>query len=233
MNGIVDFHCHILPGIDDGSKSVEMSVAMLQKEAEQGIRQVIATPHFYANYDHPQRFLERRNAAEARLREEMEKHSDLPQLSVGAEVYFFPGMSSSDWLSALTMSQKKCMLIEMPESAWTENNYRELGRIYENCGIIPVVAHVERCISLFRNRDLLRRLGELPVLVQANASFFLNPRTRHTAMKMLRKEQIHLLGSDCHNLTERRPNLGPALELIRGHLGDGAVEWIRKYQEMI
>lgn len=233
MSGIIDFHSHILPGIDDGSKTVEMSVAMLQKEAEQGIHHVVATPHFYGNYDHPQRFLERRDEAEAKLREELEKHNDLPQLSMGAEVRFFPGMSHSDWLPALTTNQKKCILIEMPEDSWTEKNYRELREIYENFGIIPVIAHVERCIGCFRNRDLMQRLGELPILVQANASFFLNRGSRHLAMKMLQKKQIHLLGSDCHNLAERGPNLGLALERIRGQLGDDAVNRIRKYQEMI
>ena len=87
MNGIIDFHSHILPGIDDGSQSVEESIALLRKEAEQGVTQVIATPHFYPRYDAPEQFLKRRSEAEAALREEMSKHSGLPQLFVGAEVF--------------------------------------------------------------------------------------------------------------------------------------------------
>ena len=71
MSEIIDFHTHVLPGIDDGSCNVEESIALLRKEAEQGITHVIATPHFYPRYDTPEHFLERRAEAEAILREEM------------------------------------------------------------------------------------------------------------------------------------------------------------------
>ena len=99
MNTVTDFHSHILPGIDDGSASLQESIAMLKMEAEQGIRHVVATPHFYPRHDSPERFLSRRDDAEARLREEMEKYPWLPSLEIGAEVYFFRGISESDVLS--------------------------------------------------------------------------------------------------------------------------------------
>ncbi len=233
MNGIADFHSHVLPGIDDGSVSVEMSLEMLKMAAEQGIREVVATPHFYAQRDYPQQFLQRRNEAESRLRSAMQHYPDLPKLSIGAEVHFFPGMSHSDLLTALTIGSKKCMLIEMPDVLWTEQNYRELEEIHTNSGIVPVIAHIDRYVSPFRNYGIPERLAELPVLVQANASFFLKPWTRAAAMKMLRRDQIHLLGSDCHNLTKRAPNLGPALVQIRKCLGNDAVDRIQQYQEMI
>ena len=116
MSTFVDFHSHVLPGIDDGSACLEQSIAMLQTEAEQGIEHVVATPHFYAHHDNPERFLRRREAAEARLREEMERHPGLPKLSIGAEVYYFPGISNSDALKELTIDKKRCILIEMPVS---------------------------------------------------------------------------------------------------------------------
>ena len=78
MNKLIDFHSHVLPGIDDGSKSVEESIVMLRMAAEQGIRHVIATPHFYARNHSPEEFLEKRNTAEAVLREEMAKYEGLP-----------------------------------------------------------------------------------------------------------------------------------------------------------
>ena len=59
MGAIIDFHSHILPGVDDGSQSVQESLAMLKMEAEQGIQHVIATPHFYPKHDSPEHFLER------------------------------------------------------------------------------------------------------------------------------------------------------------------------------
>ena len=77
MINIIDFHTHVLPGMDDGSKSVEMSMEMLRREAAQGIRQVIATPHFYPWREHPEQFLERRDQAAANLQNAMEMHDGL------------------------------------------------------------------------------------------------------------------------------------------------------------
>ena len=106
MSGLIDFHSHILPGIDDGSKALEMSIQMLRMEAQQGIGHVVATPHFYPQYDTPERFLRRRAAAEIALREEMQKHTDLPALSVGAEVYYFSGISDSEGISESLIPEK-------------------------------------------------------------------------------------------------------------------------------
>ena len=86
MTGIVDFHSHILPGIDDGSESLQESIAMLRTEAAQGIGHVVATPHFYPRYETPEDFLHKRDQAEAVLLSAMKREKGLPQLSVGAEV---------------------------------------------------------------------------------------------------------------------------------------------------
>ena len=109
MGGIVDFHSHILPGIDDGSKSIEESLTLLRMEAEQGITRVVATPHFYPQHDTPERFLRRRNAAEEILRQAMEAEPGLPEIFVGAEVYYFKGISNSDVMSELTIDSKKVL----------------------------------------------------------------------------------------------------------------------------
>lgn len=231
MSGIIDFHSHILPGMDDGSSCVAESIAMLKAEAVQGIRHVVATPHFYAHHDSPERFLARRQEAEKRLREEMEKHIGLPTLSVGAEVYFFSGIAHSDALSALTIDEKKCILIEMPNSPWSDSMYRELEQIQTRRGLLPVVAHVDRYIRPLRTHRIPERLEQLPVLVQANASFFLQPQTRRMALKMLQKRQIHLLGSDCHNMTTRVPNLGDAVALLQRQFGNKEIERICSWQE--
>lgn len=233
MNRVIDFHSHILPRIDDGSASLAESVAMLKLEARQGIGKVVATPHFYANYDSPERFLRRRAEAEKALREEMEKHSGLPQLAVGAEVHFFPGMSESDILTELTITGKKYILIEMPQVPWTEKMYRELASVYANHGITPIIAHVDRYIAPFRTHGIPERLKDLPVLVQANAGFFQNRWTVGMALKMLQKEQIHLLGSDCHNMEDRKPNLGAAVETIRQRLGAAQLHRLHAYEQEV
>ena len=230
MAQIVDFHSHILPEVDDGSHSLEESIALLRMEAEQGITHVVATPHFYPQQDQPERFHKRVAKAEKALRKEMEKYPELPGLSIGAEVYYFPGISSSEAISGLTIDQKRCILIEMPQSPWSESMYQELESLHTKQGLVPIIAHLDRYIGAFKTYGIPERLAELPVLVQANAEFFLRPSTSRKALRMLKAGNIHLLGSDCHNCSQRKPNLGKALEVIRKHLGQTSLEHIASCQ---
>ena len=223
---VTDFHSHILPGIDDGSRSVEESIAMLQLEAQQGVTHVVATPHFYAHHDSPERFLARRDRAERKLREAMENYPGLPQLSIGAEIYFFSGISDSDILKQLTIDKKGCILLEMPVSPWSESMLREVAAIPAKQGLTPIIAHVDRYIHPFRTHGIPERLENLPVYVQANASFFLHSATRGMALRMLKQNRIHLLGSDCHNLSTRPPNLGKVVQLVEQRLGTAATKRI-------
>ena len=223
---VTDFHSHILPGIDDGSRSVEESIAMLQLEAQQGVTHVVATPHFYAHHDSPERFLARRDRAERKLREAMENYPGLPQLSIGAEIYFFSGISDSDILKQLTIDKKGCILLEMPVSPWSDSMLREVAAIPAKQGLTPIIAHVDRYIHPFRTHGIPERLENLPVYVQANASFFLHSATRGMALRMLKQNRIHLLGSDCHNLSTRPPNLGKVVQLVEQRLGTAATKRI-------
>ena len=226
----IDFHSHILPGIDDGSRSVEESLSMLRMLKQQGIGEVVLTPHFYPQQSDPVRFLEKRDRAFRRLAEAMDPAEGLPALRLGAEVYFYPHMSHSDELRELRIEGTDCILVEMPMGPWTDRMYRELEEIRGNLGLTPIVAHVDRYLGRFRDHGIPERLAELPVLVQANASFFLRG---GRGMGMLRKQQIHVLGSDCHNTADRAPRLGEALLRIERKLGAEALMWIRANEQMI
>lgn len=228
MAALTDFHSHILPGIDDGSRSTEESLAMLRMSAEQGTGCIFATPHFYPRYDDPERFLARRQAATEQLRAAMKEETGLPGLRLGAEVYYFSGMSDSEVLPRLTMEEMPCILIEMPPAPWTPPMYRELEWVYTKQGLVPIIAHLDRYISPLNSHGIPRRLEELPVMVQANASFFLRRSTASYALGLLKQDRIHLLGSDCHNLTDRAPNLGPAAQVIRQRLGWPAIKRIQQ-----
>ena len=232
-HGIIDCHSHILPGLDDGSACVDESIAMLQREAEQGIEYVLATPHFYAKWDDPECFLEKRAEAQALLGRTMEQYPGLPQVIPGAEVFYFRGISESEWLPKLTIAGGKAILVEMPSAPWTDSMYLELARISDERQIVPIIAHIDRYIRPFRTYHIPERLAELPVLVQANSRFFLNSTTSAMAMRLLKRDQIHLLGSDCHNLTDRQPNLRAAIERIQAKLGHDALAAIGDYQKKI
>lgn len=233
MEGIFDFHSHILPGIDDGSADLEESLEMLRLSARQGIRQMVATPHFYPRYDAPEKFLRRRAEAEKLLLQAVAAEPGLPKLIMAAEVYYFSGISDSELVNALTIGDNRCILIEMPPAPWKESHYRELEAIYAKHRIIPIIAHVDRYIRPFRTYGIPKRLETLPVLVQANADFFIEKSTRSMALRMLKKDQIHLLGSDCHNLHSRSPNLREAVDIIQERLGQDALARIRYYQQRL
>ncbi len=228
-----DFHTHILPGIDDGSASVEVSLAMLRMHARQGVTHVVATPHFYPQRETPQAFLRRREAALQQLQEAAARESGLPELIMGAEVFCFSGMSNSDTLYHLTIGKSEYIMIEAPPFPWPENVHRELQGIYNNLGLMPILAHVDRYIRPFQKGELFWQIAELPVIVQANADFFLRRRTAAGARKLLREGRIHLLGSDCHNLTDRRPNLEAAAQAICRHLGEDALTPVGDWGEQI
>lgn len=233
MSTVVDFHTHVLPKIDDGSRSINESLAMLRMEAEQGVRRVVATPHFYAQVDSPKPFLERRAVAVSKLRKAMEAVPKLPQLSVGVEVHYFSGIGETDILSELTIDNGRYVLIEMPMTVWSDKMYRDLEKVYENLGLIPIVAHVDRYIGPMQTYGIPERLADMPVIVQANASFFQRFSTRRMALRMLEKGQIHILGSDCHNLKDRPVNIKQTVDLIENKLGRKAIEQINACERWI
>ena len=230
---MVDFHSHILPGIDDGSSSLEMSMEMLLMEAQQGITHVVATPHFYAQRDQLDTFLRRRDQAYQVLQSEMELYAGLPEVLIGAEVSFFRGISETEFLKKLTIGNSRCVLIELPAPPWDETIFRELEAIWIRREILPIIAHIDRYISPWKSGPMLRRLAQLPVIVQANSEFFVNKKTARMAMRMLKKGQIHLLGSDCHNMSSRKPDLGPVVEHITQKMGTDSLALISEYENKV
>lgn len=228
---VVDLHTHILPGIDDGSRDVDMSLGMLRAMTAQGIRRVVATPHFYAAHDNPARFLDRRQRAYERLAAAMDGLD--VEVRVGAEVYYFEGISDCEDLDALAISGTKAILIEMPMPPWSERMLQELQEIRQKRGLTPIVAHIDRYIAPLRTHGIPQMLARYPVLVQANSEFFIRRSTRRMALRMLTQGQIHLLGSDCHGLTHRPPNLDQAIGIIARKLGPEALRTIERTGEQV
>lgn len=199
---MIDLHTHILPGIDDGSRSTEESVALLKEEARHEITEVVLTPHFYADQNSIARFLQRRQRAWERLRAGLEP--GLPQLRLGAEVQYFEGICAVDGLEMLCIQDTPVLLLEMPFCKWSERMVRDVLELNSRDDIQILLAHMERYLS-FHNQDSLSKLLDDGVLVQSNISFFAHWQTRHRAMSMLDRGQIHVLGSDCHDLKQRPP----------------------------
>lgn len=200
---MTDFHTHILPEMDDGSKSVQQSVSMLRLEAKQGIDTVCLTPHFYAEQNSPARFLERRERAWRKLKPFL--WPELPQLRLGAEVQYFESICEVEDVHKLRIEGTPYLLVEMPFCRWTDRMVEDILELNDHPGTQVVLAHVERYLSMQPN-GTVEGLASRGILIQSNLSWFDSWRTRHRAMSMLKNGQIHFLGSDCHNMESRRPN---------------------------
>lgn len=172
---------------------------------------MVATPHFYPMENSPEQFLRRRAAAEKALRAAWQP--EFPELRMGAEVYYFDGISRNDAVEALRIEGTELLLLEMPFSAWSERMRREILELHSRSGITVLLAHIERYLR-FQRPEVWEELRQVGVLMQSNGEFFLHWRTRKKALRMLEAGKIQLLGSDCHNLESRPPNLGQALERI-------------------
>ncbi|MCR5527923.1 MAG: capsular polysaccharide biosynthesis protein [Saccharofermentans sp.] len=209
-----DIHTHILPNTDDGSDSVELSLKMLREEAEQGIKGIVLTPHFYADSDTPEGFMARRAKAKKELDSRIHEVGNCPKLILGAEVHFYPGMSRSESLRELTIGSTDHILVEMPFRTWNRNYVREIRDIGNNLNLQVVIAHIDRYLD--RDKDLLDELiYDTGALMQVNAEGFTSRRTRRRMQRLLKEGSIHFIGSDCHNMTTRKPDIQDALKQLR------------------
>lgn len=219
---MVDLHSHILPQVDDGSRNVEETMQMLSLLASQGVETVVATPHFYAWKDTMEAFLSRRQNAYAQLPQD----DSLPKICLGAEVTYFAGISRSEELKKLQLGQTKLLLIEMPFDNWTDKMVQEICDIPAQIGLQPVLAHVDRYRHRSQMGKYAKKLLSYGVYFQCNADAFLQGAKSHWALKQVASDNIHFLGSDCHNLTHRPPLLAQAKERIIQKLSEAPLDKI-------
>ena len=213
---MIDLHSHVLPGVDDGSRDLQMTRQMLEEMARQGIETVVATPHFYALSDTPEAFLQRRAAA---LEQVASLQGDFPEILPGAEVAYFDSMSRSGVLDQFRLGNSSLVLIEMPFCQWTKRMIREMSEMRLLTGLTPVLAHVDRYCRKGQFLSFQEQLQESGVLFQCNAGAFLKFFSRRWALQQLKAGSIHFLGSDAHNLTTRPPKLQEAAQIIQKKLG--------------
>lgn len=223
---MIDWHCHILPGMDDGSRSVSESLSLLNMQADQGIATVIATPHFYANDEGVESFIERREKAFQTLKESL--GDSAPRIILGAEVRYYRGISRLPALKDLRIEGSKNLLLEMPEIKWSEDMIRELIEMASMSKVRIVLAHIDRYYKL-QSPKTWKRLYESGIKMQVNASFFNSIYTKRKALRLLKNGRVHFVGSDCHNVTTRMPKIGKAYFMIRRRFGEGFLKQMNEY----
>jgi len=223
---MVDFHSHILPAIDDGSRDVAESLELIKLLKEQGINTVVATPHFIANQESLDSFLIRRSNAFNLLKTEF-TDNDISIL-LGAEVKFYPGISRMEGLEKLCIEESNILLIEMPFEKWSELTVKEILEISNLKNLTVVIAHIDRYLS-FGVSSAVDVFVQNGVLIQANADFLKGFFNRKKAFKMIDSNKLHLIGSDCHNITSRPPKIGEAYNVIEKNYGSDFVKFMTDF----
>lgn len=221
MQGFFDIHSHILPGVDDGSKDMEDTSRMLLIAYEEGIRVVVATPHFIAG---------KKNTPVNNLLEINKQVNSLAaeiandfQVILGNElqynIYLMDALKNGE---ALTIDNTRYILVEFQGNV----SFGELWNGLNNCifaGYIPILAHVERYRSLIEKPDLVGKLIKLGVYIQLNVSCItgnLFDKTKKFSHKLLKKDWVHFLGTDAHGPDSRAPHIKEAAEYIRRRYGE-------------
>ena len=226
---MVDLHTHILPGMDDGAATADISIAMLKKQAEQGVRAVVLTPHLYRERENVGHFLSRRERAMARLQTAIDalpeaEREQLPRLILGAEVAWRPNMRHWENLESLCIGSTRNLLLELPNTTW---NDQVLNTIYNllNQGITPVLAHLDRYLQP-RRRSAVEHVLSMGVPVQISAGALNRPLIGRKLIRFMEQEQNVVLASDCHNMASRLPDMAEGVERLRKKLNQEKVEAI-------
>lgn len=214
---IVDFHSHVLPGIDDGSPDTDTSIRMLRTLLKDGVDICLATPHFYCESDTVADFLDKRDNAYNKLLKEA-WNTKIPLIKLGAEVYYSPVLKKLPDLKKLCIEGTDYLLLELPYSKITPQIVADIEEIIEVYQITPIIAHVERYLR-FTSYNSLTSILELDVLSQVNCDSLLSFGSRRSACKLIKEGYIHLLGSDAHNMSSRPPRMKEAFKYIYSKFG--------------
>ncbi len=217
---VTDIHMHVVPGVDDGSRSVEESCEMLRLAVGQGVETVFATPHDAAFSD--------KNSVRTRFRQlrEAVREQEIPvALRLGCEMRIYPETAET-CLQRLnegalpTMGGSRCVLTEFDFDN-SRQEYLFCADTLIRGGYTPIIAHIER----YPNTDLrlAEALKEAGALIQINAYSIADerdPQIRQLANLLLAERLVDFLGTDAHRTDHRPPMLAGGMDAFRRLYGE-------------
>ena len=196
---MIDFHSHIIPKIDDGSKSIEETYDMLLEAKEAGFTDIIMTSHFTTHYCEPT--VQEINVWKEKLQELLRvKNVDI-NLHSGMEIYVSNRLEELICNNKiLTIENSKYILMELPINA-SINYLDSIIYILESHGLKLILAHPERYLYVQSNPTLIEEYKEKGILIQCNYGSIIGQygkKAEHIMKMILKKGQVDFLGSDCH-----------------------------------
>ena len=227
MNGFVDLHCHILPALDDGAKDMDKTKEMLKIAYEEGIRRIIATPHFFASKKSAS--LEQMEETIREVESRMEEWGFYIKLYPGNEIYYRSEVAELlEEGKIATMAGSRYVLVEF--DPMTEYSYLRDGILkLDSYGYIPILAHTERYECLFEKKERLQRVKDHGGLIQVNASSFQGGMFDEMAKRakyIMKNNLLDFLGTDAHSTGKRSPRMKDTASYLYKKLGNHKAEEI-------
>lgn len=214
---MIDLHTHILPNIDDGAFNVETALQMTEALYSQGVSMAVCTPHFDPSSTAVEDFVRKRSFALSKM------WGSRIRLLPASETLFHEYLFHLMDLSELCINNTRYLLLELPyQKKYETIVFDHIKRLMDYYNIIPVIAHIERYPGIKERH--MKTLLNMGCLLQLNGEAVLNEKTRSKALHYLKKEYIGVIGSDCHDLQKRPPDLSRAFDLIRKKLGAACCE---------
>lgn len=199
---LTEYHCHILPGIDDGSDSVDTSLKMVEMMKAQGVERICATPHFYAHREKSiDDYLKRRQAAF----EQIQGQTAVTDIHLGAEVAIEHGISELPGIEKLAITGTRIILLELPYRAYEKWMSEEIYNIAAEYKLKVMLAHVHRYLPYY-SKDEIETILSSKSILQINNEAFTSWKEKKIAKKVMAEHTHFAFGSDAHNTSSRKPN---------------------------
>jgi protein-tyrosine phosphatase len=210
---VIDLHCHVLPGLDDGPATIADSLALCRVAFDAGTRMIVATPH--VSWDYPGVDASVMSTGVIAVNAALQEASVDLEVRVGAEVRLSRAAELTDGeLHGLRLGAGPYVLVELPDSSGAAGIANALHALADR-GYGIVLAHPERSPALRRNPDLVEQLVEMGVLCCVTARALTGHAGREVrafAWELLGAQLVHVIGSDAHGAVRRPPDFGPELE---------------------
>ena len=233
---MIDLHCHILPGVDDGAQTNEQALAMAKMAVKSGVKTIVATPHTniahtFENYASPEL-----NARFDAFRQLLHEENIPLTIVKGAEIY-----CDGDVVSMLqrgiipTINHTKYPLVEFSFKDEVSHVVDSLQHLLD-AGYIPIIAHPERYTFVQHDpQGLLPFFADMGCILQINKGSPLGhfgTRAHRVSNWMLEQGLVHIVASDGHRDTQRTPYLADVYDFLQDYYGQGCPELLLQINPM-
>ena len=226
MTGIYDIHTHFIPSVDDGSASMRETMELLNMDYQDGVRVIYATPHYRKRMFEPE--MEEVLQGFRKMKEAAAQIGEDLRIELGCEFH-----ANMDMIETLNqgmrpaMGNSHCVLVEF-SNRWDFQGIRERCYALLTGGYIPIIAHIERYDALYGRFDRIGELTEMGAYMQVNAGSIAGTEgfsVKRFCKKLMRMDLLHFVGSDGHNVLERKPCMGKCSKYMEKVMG---TEYTRK-----